>query len=86
MFARLNFALADSGVVLHVADGAESNDPVHLVFVGAPSGSDQAWHLRHAIRVGANARLTLVEHHLAAGTHAHFANATMALELQPGAD
>lgn len=91
VFARLNLALAGSGVALNVADHTFCSQIVHLVFIGAPSGSgqpspDQAWHLRHAIMLGANARLALVEHHIAAGEHAHLANAGITIALQAGAE
>lgn len=74
VFARLNAALADEGLVLRVDAGARIDLPVHLVFVGAPLATDSAWHLRHRIEVGENASITVVEHHLAAGDHAHLAN------------
>jgi Fe-S cluster assembly protein SufD len=48
--------------------------PIHLVFVGAPASGDLAWHSRHLIELHAGAELTLIEHHLAAGAHAHLAN------------
>ncbi|MEO6064552.1 MAG: Fe-S cluster assembly protein SufD [Lysobacterales bacterium] len=84
VFARLNMALADHGAKLSVMAGTAVSASVHLVFVGAPAESDQAWHLRHDIALGAGSRLTLVEHHLASGEHAHFANAVTRIEL--GAD
>lgn len=74
VFARLNAALADEGLVLRVDAGVRVDLPVHLVFVGAPLATDSAWHLRHRIEVGENASVTVVERHLAAGDHAHLAN------------
>ncbi len=74
VFARLNTALADEGLVLRVDAEAVIDPPIHLVFIGAPLDVDSAWHLRHRIEVGANARATVVEHHIAAGDHAHLAN------------
>jgi Fe-S cluster assembly protein SufD len=47
--------------------------------------ADQAWHLAHHVEVGVGARVTLVEHQLAAAPHAHFSNALMRIELQAGA-
>ncbi|MDR0183136.1 Fe-S cluster assembly protein SufD [Lysobacter arvi] len=74
LFARLNAALADDGIVLRADSGALSTQPIHVVFIGTPAGSDQAWHLRHLIELRENASLVVVEHHLAQGTHAHLAN------------
>ena len=84
-FARLNAALATEGVVLRVPEEAEVTAPLHLVFVGAPAAGDVAWHLRHLIELGVGARLSLVEHHLAAGEHAHLANSLMHVHLAQGA-
>lgn len=86
VFARLNVALAESGVVLRAAAGAVAAQPVHLVFVGAPGGSDAlAWHLRHRIELGAGASLRVIEHHLADGAHRHLDTATVAISLAAGA-
>jgi Fe-S cluster assembly protein SufD len=84
-FARLNRALATDGAVLQVLAGAAPPAPVHLVFVGAPADGDIASHLRHRILVGAGARATLVEHHLAAGAHRHLANHLFSISVDAGA-
>lgn len=74
IFARLNAALADDGVVLRAESGAQSTQPIHVVFIGAAAQADQAWHLRHLIELRDNASLVVVEHHLAQGAHNHLAN------------
>lgn len=74
IFARLNAALADDGIVLRAEANAQSAQPIHLVFVGAPADADQAWHLRHLIELRDGASLAVVEHHLAQGAHDHLAN------------
>ncbi|WP_149194925.1 Fe-S cluster assembly protein SufD [Luteimonas suaedae] len=85
VFARLAAALADDGVVLRAAAGAQIDAPVHLVFIGAPQADRElAWHLRHAITIGDGASLQLVEHHLAAGTHRHLDNALMDIDVGDG--
>lgn len=84
VFARLNAALADDGVVLRIAEGVQAAAPVHLVFIGTPTGADAAWHARHLIELRAGATLTVVEHHLHAGDHAHLGNALWHVHL--GAD
>ena len=83
-FARLNAALARDGAVLRLAENARLAEPLHLVFVGAP-GPDQAWHLRHLVELRRGAQASLVEHHLAAGAHAHLANAICHVHLAAGA-
>lgn len=85
VFARLNAALASEGVLLRAEAGATSDQPLHLVFIGAEDGVDRAWHLRNLIELRAGAKLALVEHHLALGAHAHFSNALSHVHLAQGA-
>lgn len=85
LFARFNAALATEGVLLRLEQGAVASAPVHLVFVGAPAGDDQAAHLRHLIELRKDAALTVVEHHLHAGEHRHLANHVMHVHLAGGA-
>jgi Fe-S cluster assembly protein SufD len=81
VFARLNAALASEGVLLRAEADVAADRPVHLVFIGAQDGTDRAWHLRNLIELREGARLTLVEHHLAIGTHAHLINALTHVHL-----
>jgi len=74
VFARLNAALSNDGAVLRVEAGTRVELPLHLVFVGAAGDTDAAWHARHLVELRAGASLTLVEHHRAAGEHAHLGN------------
>lgn len=85
VFAQLNAALADEGVLVQVAEGSNSQTPLHLVFVNAADGSDRAWHHRHVIELGRDASLHLVEHHLHASNNANFANTVVQLQLAEGA-
>src|SRR5690606_21460920 len=85
VFANLNAALARTGVALRIEAGADVETPVHLVFIGAPSDTDRAWHLRNAVDVGEGASLVLAEHHLASGAHRHLDTATLSLRLAPRA-
>lgn len=81
VFARINAALADDGVVLRAQAGARSTRPIHLVFIGTPADGDRAWHLRHLIELREGASLSLVEHQLATGVHSHLANSLMHVHL-----
>ena len=76
-FARLNAALAREGMVLRVEAGTHIEQPLHLVHVGTPDAGDVAWHLRHFIELREGASLTLVEHELADGDHAHLGNSLL---------
>jgi Fe-S cluster assembly protein SufD len=81
VFARLNAALASDGLLLRVDAGVRVEAPLHLVSIGAPTDADSAWHLRHLLELCAGASLTLVEHHLASGEHAHLGNALTHVHL-----
>ncbi|MFC4727847.1 Fe-S cluster assembly protein SufD [Coralloluteibacterium thermophilus] len=82
LFPRVNSALAMDGVMLRASDESDGATPLHAVFVGAPAAADRAWHLRHLVELLPGARLTLCEHHVAAGEHAHLANTVMHVKLE----
>lgn len=97
-FARANAALATEGVLLRAEPEARGDRPIHLVFIGQPADqgeadqdqtsqaqADQAWHLRHLIELRENASLSVIEHHLGAAEHRHFANTVGHVHLKPGA-
>ncbi|MGQ4661220.1 Fe-S cluster assembly protein SufD [Lysobacter sp. F6437] len=81
VFAKVNAALADEGVVLRAEAGVRAEAPVHLVFVGIPANTDQAWHLRHLVELRAGAELRVVEHQLSTGAHRHLGNSLMHVHL-----
>jgi len=81
VFAQLNAALADEGVLVQVAEGAASGTPLHLVFISAPDETDRAWHHRHLVELRRGASLNLVEHHLQAGDSAHLDNTLVHVHL-----
>jgi Fe-S cluster assembly protein SufD len=77
--------MAREGALLRVESGVRVDAPLQLVFVGVPADGDQAWHLRHAIDIGAGADVRIVEHHFASAAHAHLATASLSLSLAAGA-
>lgn len=81
VFARLNTALADEGVVLRVEDGVQVATPLQLVFASAATGTDLAWHHRHWVELRAGAQLGIVEHHLQVGDAAHLDNSVMHVHI-----
>lgn len=81
IFAQLNAALADEGVLVQVEAGISSTTPLHLVFVSAPDEADRAWHHRHFIELRRGASLGLVEHHLQSGDSAHLDNTLVHVHL-----
>jgi Fe-S cluster assembly protein SufD len=85
IFARANAALAVEGALIEVEADADIEPAVHLVSVGAPESAEAGWHLRHLVDLGANARLSLVEHVLGFEPHAHLDNTLTQVHLKPGA-
>lgn len=85
VFARLNAALANEGVLLRVAESVEVEAPLHLVFIGAPDDTDHAWHLRNLVELRAGASLKVFEHHFGTGSHAHLANTLVHVHVGRGA-
>ncbi len=85
VFARLNAALAEEGVLLRVAEGVQVESPLHLVFVAIAAAADQAWHPRHLIELRGDASLALLEHHLHAADNAHLGNTVAHVHLAAGA-
>ncbi len=84
-FARLNAALAGDGAVLRVAAGAAIEAPVHVLHVGMPTDAELSWHARQWIEIGAGARLTLVEHHLGAGSQRNLGTVVNDVQLRSDA-
>lgn len=85
VFAQLNAALADEGVLIEVGEGVASATPLHLVFVNTADGSDRAWHHRHHVELHRDASLKLVEHHLQGSDNANFDNTLVQVQLAQGA-
>jgi len=81
VFARLNAALADEGVVLRVDEGVQVPVAVQLVFASVATEVDLAWHHRHLIELRAGARLDVVEHRFSVGDSAHLDNIVLHAHL-----
>lgn len=85
VFARINAAVAREGMHLRVAEGVQVAQPLHLVLIGTGADADQAWHLRHHIQLQREAALTLIEHQLHDGDHAHLCNVVAHVQLAEAA-
>jgi Fe-S cluster assembly protein SufD len=77
IFARLNAALADEGVVLRVDEGVQIDVPLQLVFASVAGDTDLAWHHRHLIELRTGASLGVVEHRFSVGDSAHLDNTVL---------
>jgi len=89
VFAQLNAALVNDGVLIQLDEAVQMNAALHLVFISTPiskeNKSDYFWNHRHLIELRRSAALTLVEHHLHLGDSAHFANTLAHIHLSKGA-
>lgn len=85
VFARLNGALADEGVVVQVEAQTAAQTPLQLVFVAQGEAEARAWHHRHLIELRAGACLHVVEHHLQSGQGKHLSNTVVHVHLAQGA-
>jgi Fe-S cluster assembly protein SufD len=84
-FDALNLALTSAGVHLDVADGAVIDAPVHVIHVFTGRGGPVLANLRHPIRVGADARLTLITSAFGAPGAVGCLNVTTRARLATGA-
>ncbi|WP_305804404.1 Fe-S cluster assembly protein SufD [Stenotrophomonas sp. YIM B06876] len=85
VFARLNAALADEGVIVRVAENVHAATPLQLVFISVATAPELSWHHRHFIELRQGASLGLVEHHLHQGDAAHLDNTLVHVHLAQGA-
>lgn len=72
-------------VAIRVAPGARIKEPLELLFVAAETGVDVAWYARVGIELGADASLSIVEHHVADGDPAHVGNIVLDVRVGEGA-
>ena len=84
MLASLNLALARSGFDLTAADGAECSGLIHLLFISTAQ-TPCSLHVRSRIRLGANARLRLLESHVGRGKAACLHTQMSECALEAGA-
>jgi Fe-S cluster assembly protein SufD len=85
-FAALNAAFVREGAVVDVAAAAAPAHPVHLLFVTTTAAADVALHPRVLVRVGADARVQIIESYvtLAPGTR-YLTNAVTEMAVGPNA-
>jgi len=82
-FAALNMAWWSDGAYIALPDGATLDHAVHLVFVCADA--ELECHVRNLIRVGAGARVRVIEHYLGENDARYFTNAITQIEAASGA-
>jgi Fe-S cluster assembly protein SufD len=84
-FTALNAAFTGSGAWIELADGADAEEPLQLLFVTVGQPSAFMTHPRIVVRLGAGARVKLIESHIGMGEGAGLVNLVSQLDLAPGA-
>ncbi len=86
-FTALNTALAADGLYVYIPDGAIVDQPLHLVFVGAPgaSATPMMANVRALIVASNKSQVRIVETYVGAGSGGYFTNAVTELFAGEGA-
>ncbi len=84
-FTALNGAFAGAGAWIELDDGADAEDPLQLVFLTVGQPSAFMSHPRIVVRLGAGARLRLIESHVGFGAGASLTNLVSQIDLAAGA-
>lgn len=80
-FAALNTALWADGALIDLAPGVEVERPIHLLYFSTEP--ELAMHLRNVIRLGRDARVTVIEHYF--GVDAYLTNSVTSIAAGAGA-
>jgi Fe-S cluster assembly protein SufD len=84
-FEALNAALAATGLVVRVDEGAHVDQPVHLIHLLTGHGEPLLVNLRSLVTVGAGGSVTVVASSLGASDATGYVNTTTRALLAPGA-
>jgi Fe-S cluster assembly protein SufD len=86
-FTALNTALAVDGLYVHIPDGVVVSEPLHLVFVTAPTAAAQPImsNVRALIVAGDRSQVRMVETYVAPGGGVYFTNAVTEVFAGEGA-
>ena len=84
--SALNGAFATSGAWIELADGAALDEPLQLLFLTVGQSAAVMTNTRNVVRLGRDARLHLIESHVALGQGHCLTNMVTQLRLGAGAD
>jgi Fe-S cluster assembly protein SufD len=80
-FAALNTAFCDDGAVIHLPEGGDASQPIHLVFVSAPTGEPAVVHPRLLVHAEPGSRACLIQDFVSVGNARGFTNAVGELHV-----
>jgi Fe-S cluster assembly protein SufD len=81
--SALNAAFAADGAYVHLAAGADLEEPLHLLFLGATPRT--AAHVRNMVVACAGSRVRIVEHHAAVDAETYLTNTLTDITVERGA-
>ena len=81
---ELNTALSEQGIFLLIPDHCELDTPLHILSIATGDVSFCSYP-KHAISVGENSQLTIIEHHITLTKQTHLINEVMSIQLHPQA-
>lgn len=81
----LNDSWLQDGYVLIVPDGVTVETPIEILSVGTGGARPPAYQPRNLVIAGANARVTIVEHHVGLCIGGYFANSVTDVDIGDGA-
>lgn len=84
-FELLNLALCTDGLVIDVADGARTNEPIYVLHQWSREAQGAMSHPRILVRAGRHSRCTLIEQYLGPVDAEYFTNAVATLDVAEGA-
>lgn len=84
-FVALNTAFAHDGVFIHVPNGVEVTEPIHMLYLSDGNAASFAAHPRNLILVGKNSQLRLIESYHGLNESAYFNNIVSEIMLEENA-
>ncbi|MEX1204079.1 MAG: Fe-S cluster assembly protein SufD [Dongiaceae bacterium] len=81
----LNTAFMADGCVLRLGRGVALDEPIELLFIGAPNGAAVAFHPRNLIVAEPGSRATVVETHVGAGSGVYWSHPVCGVTIGDGA-
>ena len=84
-FAALNTAFCDDAAVIRLPRGGDAAQPIHLVFISAPTDVPSVVHPRVLVHAEAGSRACLIQDFVTVGNAAGFTNAVTEIQLEENA-
>jgi Fe-S cluster assembly protein SufD len=84
-FTALNTAFMHDGAVIEIANDAEIDRPIHVLYVTDATAAKAMMHPRNLVLVGRNARATLIESYVSTSDAMYLVNAVTEVSVGEGA-